>query len=565
MKFISLFLFVLLAFKAFGQTKFDTLIKRIEVLPDNIEKVETYLELSREYESVDVQLAFSYVDKMEALSKRIKYKKGVRSAIREKGILYYNQREFGSAILKYKSAFTKKIVTEPADSADLFNLLGVAYQDKGQIDSALLYLNNSLDIYERIDSDKGRITIFSNMGNCFYQVGDEKQALVYAEKAYELTNKGANEELLFKTAINYAMLLHLVEKDVEKVDSLISVVMKSSYAKANPDMLSAGYQNLATFYYSIGELNEAEKRYQKALEVASASSFESAPGIHMGLGQIYLEKERYTDARDQFKKGLNKSTSRKDLLMSYENLAKVYTVINQADSATHYWNKHIELLRAIEEDRIQDLLLKSKTNTDIVIKDGQIKLLNEQAKVDALNAVVKRNTIIALVIVVILLSVIIVLFSRKKKKELALNEAELKLKNQKLVSLSLQINQKNQTLHDFEKSLEENQDSVDDPILLNSIKRSLKKSLQIDEDWKNFEIFFNDLHEGFYDKLKEDYPELSSSELKICSLSKLRFSLKEIAQTLFLSVDSVKSARYRIRKKLNISTEVDLADFLNSL
>ena len=235
------------------------------------------------------------------------------------------------------------------------------------------------------------------------------------------------------------------------------------------------------------------------------------------------------------------------------------------DSATHYWSKHIELLRAIEEDRIQDLLLKSKTNTDIVIKDGQIKLLNEQAKVDALNAEVKRNTIVALVIVVILLSVIIVLFSRKKKKELALNEAELKLKNQKLVSLSLQINQKNQTLHDFEKSLEENQDSVDDPILLNSIKRSLKKSLQIDEDWKNFEIFFNDLHEGFYDKLKEDYPELSSSELKICSLSKLRFSLKEIAQTLFLSVDSVKSARYRIRKKLNISTEVDLADFLNSL
>jgi len=72
------------------------------------------------------------------------------------------------------------------------------------------------------------------------------------------------------------------------------------------------------------------------------------------------------------------------------------------------------------------------------------------------------------------------------------------------------------------------------------------------------------LHEGVYERLKKEHPNLSNNELRICSLAKLRFNLKEIANTLNLSLDSVKSARYRIRKKMNLETSQDLSDYLNT-
>lgn len=56
-----------------------------------------------------------------------------------------------------------------------------------------------------------------------------------------------------------------------------------------------------------------------------------------------------------------------------------------------------------------------------------------------------------------------------------------------------------------------------------------------------------------------------NNKLRICSLAKLRLNLKETSQNQFLSVDSVKSVRYRIRKKLNLHTIDNLSDFLNNI
>jgi len=97
------------------------------------------------------------------------------------------------------------------------------------------------------------------------------------------------------------------------------------------------------------------------------------------------------------------------------------------------------------------------------------------------------------------------------------------------------------------------------------LNNTLKKSLKLDKDWQQFEIYLNDLHAGFYSNLKAKHPNLTKTELRVCSLSKLRYSLKESAQTLSISPDSVKSARYRVKKKLELTGEQDLSDFLNSL
>ena len=86
--------------------------------------------------------------------------------------------------------------------------------------------------------------------------------------------------------------------------------------------------------------------------------------------------------------------------------------------------------------------------------------------------------------------------------------------------------------------------------------------MRIDQDWENFKIMFEQVHEGFFVRLKASYPDLGNAELKLCALLRLNLNLKESSQILGISSDSVKTARSRLRKKLQLSQEDNLVDFM---
>jgi DNA-binding CsgD family transcriptional regulator len=62
--------------------------------------------------------------------------------------------------------------------------------------------------------------------------------------------------------------------------------------------------------------------------------------------------------------------------------------------------------------------------------------------------------------------------------------------------------------------------------------------------------------------MKAKFPGLSSTDLKLCAYLRLNLTSKEIAQLLNISLKGVEISRYRVRKKLQLSTEVNLYDFL---
>jgi DNA-binding CsgD family transcriptional regulator len=83
-----------------------------------------------------------------------------------------------------------------------------------------------------------------------------------------------------------------------------------------------------------------------------------------------------------------------------------------------------------------------------------------------------------------------------------------------------------------------------------------------DDDWKNFSIYFDEVHNNFLSTMKAKFPSLSSTDLKLCAYLRLNLTSKEIAQLLNISLKGVEISRYRVRKKLHLSTDVNLYDFL---
>jgi hypothetical protein len=95
------------------------------------------------------------------------------------------------------------------------------------------------------------------------------------------------------------------------------------------------------------------------------------------------------------------------------------------------------------------------------------------------------------------------------------------------------------------------------------MQRILDSYLKIED--KTFEIQMDELHQEFFKKLKENFPDLSNNDLRLCAYLKIGLNTKEIAEILNIQPSSFYISRSRLRKKLNLKPEENLYSFLNEV
>ena len=146
--------------------------------------------------------------------------------------------------------------------------------------------------------------------------------------------------------------------------------------------------------------------------------------------------------------------------------------------------------------------------------------------------------------------------------------SDLEHKKRELASISTNIVQENEQISNILKDLKyytsllklDKDKSIFNP-LIQSIKRILtekrKEDLYTDQ--------FNAAYPGYFEYLTRTYKDLTTSDLKLCTFLRMNLNTKEIADIMGLSVRSVESRRYRLRKKLQLSKDEDLVSKLISL
>ena len=155
---------------------------------------------------------------------------------------------------------------------------------------------------------------------------------------------------------------------------------------------------------------------------------------------------------------------------------------------------------------------------------------------------------------------VIAIEEQKRLKEEQMHN-EMDYKESQLSAMTLQMLQKNNLLQDLKEHLEKDHGNAQD----NSLSKIINQGLNHDKEWQTFNSSFERINKNFYAKLKQAYPEIGPNDLKICALIKLNLSIKEMAGILNISPDSVKTARYRLRKKLQLNTEDNLTEFIMQL
>jgi DNA-binding CsgD family transcriptional regulator len=81
--------------------------------------------------------------------------------------------------------------------------------------------------------------------------------------------------------------------------------------------------------------------------------------------------------------------------------------------------------------------------------------------------------------------------------------------------------------------------------------------------WEEFEVRFSQVHNNYYEGLLSKFPDLSPADLKLCALLKLNLSTKEICELSGQRPATLDTARYRLRKKLGLTSQDNLITFLS--
>ena len=154
---------------------------------------------------------------------------------------------------------------------------------------------------------------------------------------------------------------------------------------------------------------------------------------------------------------------------------------------------------------------------------------------------------------------------KARHKEL---EQQLELVNKQLTSYAFNYQQKNKIiaqLQEIVEKLEATTSSAEKNTLINDVKKLAKENLVIDKNWEYFRNFFEETQFGFNAKLLSKHPKLKPNDLKMCALIRLNLNIKETAKILGISPGSVKTSRYRLRKKLGLESKDEIIDYLMTM
>jgi len=458
------------------------------------------------------------------------------------GNVYRRQGDFPKAMDAYQKALNQfNSLKNEISVSDCMNNIGNLYLDNNDPFRALNYFNQSLRIIQNKNDDYRLIVRYKNMAEAYTDLKDFDNAVQFLEDAIKLAEKSGNK---FYLASCYAQFGKLQS---EKSEYMISI---------------AYHKKAALLFQEIGaKAEEAEALF----EMARTEQQE-------GLIQ---------DAINHANEAIKLATATGALsirLQATKCLAKCYEQKGDAKKANQYLNQAIQLkdsIYTIEKYRTIEEIESGFTHNELK-NENQVLIQNSFFQKQAIRS---KNLLAILLGISLLLSIALIWMTvnryRNSKKEAIrlqnskeqqiekLNE-NLNTKERELTSKTIFINQKNQLLEKLIDELEKLKKADISASSINHLQTELKQELSPDA-WKEFEIQFNEVHPEFQNQLLNRFPELSPSERRLCSFLRLDMNTREIASLTGQTFKSIEVARTRIRKKMNLSREDNLVNFIASI
>ncbi len=469
------------------------------------------------------------------------------------------------------------------------------YRYLGKFDQAMTNLFAALNVFEQQKDSCDISRTMGNIANLYMDIDDRTNAKEYFLKAIRhasslgydtrygdaLNNYGAlvYDEQKYDSAYFYFDSARRIYEKTGQLDAMATAYENTGIALVYLNQKQKGLKNLHRSYAMFDSLGLKEDRVNVLLDLGLA--FEKTGNNDSVF--YYYSKSYAQSGAIGFNYGKKQSLRKLYLCAKKENNFK---------NALTWYEQYTRFKDSIEGENLKKNLQEMEVKYQTVKKEKTILELKDRELIEKSN---RRFLLLLLIIVVTLVFFLALFFWFKRKKDMQIHqqkmlalkhekalvetemakkelEAEklqkdIEYKTRQLAGHALNMMQKNKLLQSISTDIETKMKSPDcgDKQTMKQILRSVQQGLNIDKDWDLFKIYFEQINERFFDKLKEINPALTGNDYRLCALTKLNLSIKEMASVLNISPDSLKNARYRLKKKLKLSPDDNLNTFLNNL
>ena len=434
----------------------------------------------------------------------------------EIGMLYYYLRQFPKSEKSYYEALKIfESIHSLTGKANTLGKLGHMYEKKSNYPTAHYYQNEALKIYQKLNNKEGIAIILENIGSVYEDENDYKKAYDFFMESLDYNITSENHKAMIS---NYNNIGDIYRKKGEFKQALFYTNKTLTEAIILNDLfqISAAYKDLSKAYNLMGDYKNAYENLEKGRNIYEEIFNEE------GTKQLVLMQTLYDiDKKDQEISLLEKENK-------YNYITRVALVIFLLLIV-------ISGFLVVSRQR-----LKIRKNNQII---EQNKKLYEQEQ--ALIKIELQNTLL-------------------KEKQL---KSEIQVKTQELTSNALHLIRKNKLLEGLRVDLEViNKNGKEDTRKhVKSLIKKVDHSIIQDNEWDDFRKSFEQVHYDFMQGLRKHCTDLSTTELRLCALIKLNISSKDIAVMMGITQDSLRVARYRLRKKLLIKHGDSLTVFIQNL
>ncbi|MBI9033080.1 MAG: tetratricopeptide repeat protein [Bacteroidales bacterium] len=584
----------------------DSINQSIEVF-DDFERLEKLFEQAGFFESHDIVLSEYYNQRVLELAKITDNSEIEIRTLINLGKIQLGKERYFDAMQYYRNALNlasdkdlKKLLVS------VYNEIGITHFYLGAYDKALDNYFRSLKLADETNFIEGIVHAQNNIAIIYSINKDYENSLEYFKKSLILYNQNLDSTSMGTATSN----IGLVYSSLNQLDSAIYYFNFSiSIFKKNNDKrnIPSVYNNRAMVYLQQKNFEAAYNDLYLSLSISERD--ENQGGIissMLGLGKYFNKRGQADSSLYYYQKCLPLLIVRDNyerLAECYDGLRDSYREIGQYEKALNYSDKYEQTINEINKVELHKKISELQIRFDEERKNKEIELL----KVKRRNERVITWLLIAGVFVIAILTIYsykvkhinlkqrtIILENEKKlnllelEKKAAENmklqadivaheeisrvehlkfEEEIEHKNRSLSLSALQIVSKNEILQSIRRNIEKAAVGTNDELvsLLKQLIREIDTNVNMDDEWDNFKIHFEEVHTGFFARLQSMNDGLNANDLRLCAYIKIGLDTKEIARILNLSVNAIEKRRYRLRKKLGLEPEASISDYFNNI
>lgn len=524
---------------------------------------EKYYEIGKELRRVDLKGAEQALQKSRkyALEARL-FKEQARAEYMLSECLQ-DRGDLDSATYYINSALRlvrQHHLPEPYPSM-VYGTKGNLFAQTVQYDSAFYYHDKALESLTVTDME-GLAFELMNYASLLYHVGEVKRARSYYDRVLDIALTHEIHEVLPIVLENKIVIEHKTHQGIRQgqLDTLMSIAKNSNEASRLVVL-----QNVASILIEEDQLERA-KPFIEGLKGEDGNFKNDLLGHNLLTYASYLRKlKQYTESMRYLRRLKNDYPQTPSTITVLKHMGELFALMGEPDSSQKYYDLAWELNKAQSSEGLKRYIASSESTLSVLQAQNTLRQSKIEQQLLQVKLARQRWWIAFSVLVVGLMTVVFVQYRKAVFKTRKLKEIELKHRQARIVEMGLKLSQKNELIKELEKQFAQHTEGMVDEFSQwkNQVSQKLRQVANTDKDWENLSQYFEDQYQGFYSALKTKHPELTNNDLRLCTLARMRMSIKEMAGVLNLSLDSVKSNRYRLRKKLGLSKETSLSDYLS--